>query len=358
MKIFDKMELLRALCLEFGPSGCEGRVAEMIKENIEGAYDQLIPDRMGGVIALIKGNGKTDERVMISAHMDEVGLMIREIRDDGLLCFSSMMGPDTRVVAGRRVLVGDEKSQVRGVVALKPIHTVGRGDRDKAAEMDELYIDIGAASKEEAEKHVKIGDFATFESDFVQFGEGGRLIKSKALDDRLGCAIMIRLMRDIYAREERLPFDLYFAFTGREEVLISGAKTAAHKIRPDKSFVFEATAVADIWGVPETSRVAVRGEGGAVSLLDRTTIYDKEFTNFILQVAKEENIPCQIKKYVSGGNDSSHINRAGEGVKCAAISAPCGYIHTACDVIAAEDYESMYKLALAVLEKMGVSENA
>ncbi len=352
-KILDGMELLRALCLEFGPSGCEGRVAELIKENIEGSYDELIPDRMGGVVALIKGNGASEERMIISSHMDEVGLMIREIRDDGLLCFSSMMGPDTRVVAGRRVSVGNEGSQIRGVVALKPIHTVGRGDRDKAADMDELYIDIGAASKEDAEKYVKIGDFATFESDFVQFGEGGRLLKSKALDDRLGCAIMIRLMREIYARSERLPFDLYFAFTGREEVLISGAKTVAHKIRPHRSLVFEATAVADIYGVSEISKVAVRGEGGAVSLLDRTTIYDKEFTNLILETAREKGIPCQIKKYVSGGNDSSHINRSHEGVKCAAISAPCGYIHTACDVIAAEDYESMYKLALATIDKLG-----
>ncbi len=350
------IELLRSLCQAFGPSGCEDGVALMIKENISGYYDELIPDRMGGVIALIRGNGKTDERIMISAHMDEIGFMIREICDNGLLRFSSMMGPDTRIIAGRRVAVGKADKQIRGVVALKPIHTVDRADREKAASMDELYIDIGASTKEETEKYVKLGDYGTFESDFVQFGEGGRFIKAKALDDRLGCAIMIELMREIYGREEKLPFDLYFAFTCREELALGGARCAAHKIRPHKALVLEATAVADIHGVPEMSRVAVRGEGGAVSILDRGTIYDKELTQLLLDTAKEKNIPCQVKKYVSGGNDASLIQKAAEGTKCAVLSAPCGYIHTASDVIAVDDYHSMYNLALAAIERM--SENA
>ncbi len=347
------IDLLRQMCMAFGPSGCEDDVAELIKENIEGSYDELIPDRMGGVIAHIRGSGESDERVMISAHMDEVGFMVREICDSGLIRFSSMMGPDTRIMAGRRVVVGMPGRLTRGVIALKPIHTVGRADRDKAADPDDLYIDIGVSSKEEAEKYVKIGDYGTFESDFVQFGENDRLIKAKALDDRLGCAIMIELMREIYAREEKLPFDLYFAFTCREEVLISGARTATHKIRPHKALIFEATAVADIYGVPETSRVSVRGEGGTVSIMDRGTIYDRELTDLLLSTAREKDIPCQIKKYISGGNDSSHIQRAAEGTKCAVISAPCGYIHTASDVIAKDDYFSMYKLALAAIEKMG-----
>lgn len=352
----EGLDLLRDLCLEFGPSGCEDRVADLIKENIEGSYDELIPDRMGGVVALVRGNGKSDKKVMLSAHMDEVGFMVREVRDDGLICFSSMMGPDTRIMAGRRVTVGDVDRLTRGVMTLKPVHTVDRGDRDKAAPIDELYIDIGASSKEEAEKYVKLGDYGTFESDFVQFGENGRMLKAKALDDRLGCALLIETMRKIYANKENLTCDVYFAFTCREELGIGGARCTSHKLRPDYALVFEATAVADIYGVPETSRVGVRGEGGVLSLVDRSTIYDKGLTELILNVAKENGIPCQIKKYVSGGNDASHIQRAAEGVKCAAISAPCGYIHTASDVIALSDYEAMCDLAMAVLERM--SENA
>ncbi len=347
------IELLRRLCLEFGPSGCEDRVAGLIKENIELSYDELILDRMGGVIALIRGSGASDERIMLSSHMDEVGFMVREIRDDGLIRFSSMMGGDTRIMAGRRVVLGTAESRVRGVFALKPVHKVGKDDRDKAAAMDDLYIDIGAKDREEAEKYVSIGDYGTFESDFVQFGKNGRMIKSKALDDRFGCALMIELMRKIYAREERLPFDLYFAFTCREELGISGARCAAHKIRPHKALIFEATAVADISGVPETSRVAVRGEGGAISIMDRSAIYDREFVDMLLEMGKEKGIPCQIKKYVSGGNDAGHIHKAAEGTKCAVISAPCGYIHTASDVVALDDYYSMFELALAAIERMG-----
>lgn len=350
------LDLLRELCLAFGPSGCEDDIAEMIKENIEGSYDELIPDRMGGVIALIRGNGLTNERIMISAHMDEVGFMIREICDSGLLRFSSMMGPDTRIMAGRRVTVRGKDGFIRGVISLKPIHTVDRADRDKAADIDELYVDIGASSKEEAEGYVSIGDYGTFESDFVQFGENGRLVKAKALDDRLGCAIMIEMMRKIYTRDERLPFDLYFAFTCREELGISGARCAAHKIDPQKALIFEATAVADIYGVPEVSRVSVRGEGGTVSIMDRSTIYDRKFVDLILDTAKAKNIPCQIKKYVSGGNDAGHIHKAASGTACAVISAPCGYIHTASDVIATDDYHSMNELAMAVIERM--AENA
>lgn len=350
------IDLLKDLCLAFGPSGYENEVADLIKENIEGCCDELIPDRMGGVIALIRGNGKSRERLMLSSHMDEVGFMIREICDDGLLRFSSMMGSDTRIMASRRVTVGYGERRARGVISLKPVHTVDRADRGKAATLDELYIDIGASSREEAEKYVKVGDYGTFESDFVIFGEGGRLIKSKALDDRLGCAVMIELMREIYSRNGRLPFDIYFAFTCREELGISGARCAAHKIRPHKALIFEATAVADIHGVPEISQVAKRGEGGAVSIMDRSTIYDREMVDLLLSVAKERDIPCQIKKYVSGGNDAGHIHKAAEGTKCAVISAPCGYIHTAADVIAADDYRSIYSLAIAAIERMG--ENA
>lgn len=350
------LSLLRELCLKFGPSGCEDEVAHFIKDNIEGSYDELIPDRMGGVIALIKGNGSTDERIMINAHMDEIGFMVREICEDGLIRFSSMMGPDTRIMAGRRVTLGMPGRLVRGVIALKPIHTVDRADRNKAASIDDLYIDIGASTKEEAEAHIKIGDFGTFESEFVQFGEGGRMLRAKALDDRLGCAVMIEVMREIYSREERLPFDLYFAFTCREELGISGARGVSHKLRPHKAIILEATAVADIYGVSETSKVGARGEGGIVTVMDRGTIYDKELTGLLLTVAKEKDVPCQVKKYVSGGNDAMNIQKAAGGTKCAVISAPCGYIHTASDVVARDDYDSIYRLVLAAIERM--SENA
>lgn len=354
IKEFRGIDLLRELCLAFGPSGCEEGIADMIKENIEGNYDELVPDRMGGVIAKINGSDPS-KRVMVSAHMDEVGFMIREICEDGLLRFSSLMGGDTRIMAARRVTVRGKEGDIRGVLAIKPVHVVGKDDRDKAEPIDNIYIDIGAKDKEEAEKYVSIGDYATFESDFVQFGENGRLLKGKALDDRLGCAVMCDVMAELYKAKKEgklLPYDLYFAFTCREELGLSLARCAAHKIDPQRAIIIETTAVADIHGVPDTSKVAVRGEGGAVSVMDRGTIYSKEMVDHLLAVAKEEEIPCQIKKYVSGGNDAMHIHKAAGGAKCAVISAPCGYIHTASDVVATEDYHSIYKLVLSSLSKL------
>jgi len=339
--------LLEKLCNTFGPSGCEDPVAKVILENIDGCCDELIKNRTLGVIACIRGNGKSDKRLMLSAHMDEVGFMIKSVCDDGTVKVASMCGGDTRIMAGRRVLIGrNGESLVRGVFAVKPIHLLKSDERDSALPLDELCIDIGAADKEEAEKYVSVGDYATFESDFVRFGEDGRMIKAKAIDDRAGIAIMCDLMKELYPKKDMLPFDIYFAFTCREELGISGARGAAHLIDPTHALIFESTAVGDICGTAPHKCVAKQGDGPAISLMDRSTIYDKELTKLVLSVGKEKGIPCQIKKYVSGGNDAGHIHKSRAGVRCAVMSIPSRYIHTASNVIRAEDFSSTYRLAL------------
>lgn len=350
--------LLEKLCGLFGPSGCEDPVAREIISNIEGCYDSLIPNRTLGVIAKICGNGKSTKKIMFSSHMDEVGFMIKSISDDGTLKVASMCGSDTRVMAGRRVLISrDGEKCVRGVFAVKPVHLVKADDRDSSLPLDELYIDIGAADKEEAEKHVSVGDYATFESDYVTFGEDNRMIKAKAIDDRAGCAIMCDLMKELYPVKDTIPFDMYFAFTCREELGISGARGAAHLIDPTHALIFESTAVGDIGGTAPHRCVAKQGDGPAISLMDRGTIYDKELTELVLSTGKEENIPCQIKQYVSGGNDAMHIHKSRAGVRCAVMSIPSRYIHTASNVIRAEDYVSTYRLALATIKKLSMGEN-
>lgn len=350
-------ELLRKLCNTFGPSGCEDPVAKVILENTDGCYDELLENRTLGVIALIKGNGKSDKKIMFSSHMDEVGFMIKSVCEDGTLKIASMCGGDTRIMAGRRVLISrDGEKCVRGVFAVKPIHLQKADERDSAAPLDELYIDIGAADKEEAEKYVSVGDYATFESDFVRFGEDMRMIKAKAIDDRAGNAIMCDLMRELYPVKDAIPFDMYFAFTCREELGISGARGAAHLIDPTHALIFESTAVADICGTAPHRGVAKQGDGPAISLMDRSTIYDKELTELVLSVGKEENIPCQIKQYISGGNDAGHIHKSRAGVKCAVMSIPSRYIHTASNVICAEDFVSTYRLALATVKALSESE--
>ncbi|MBR6709564.1 MAG: M42 family peptidase, partial [Clostridia bacterium] len=258
------IELLRALCLAFGPSSCEDNVADLIEQQLEGVCE-LRRNRMNHVIAHLPGTGENLPRIQLSAHMDEVGMMITSIDDNGFLRFSTIGGIDNRVICGRKVQVGTEISRIPGVIGAKAIHLQSSDERSQATPSDKLYIDIGANSREEAEKYVDIGDYATFDSDFVIFGENGRRMRSKAIDDRLGCAAIVEVIRALAEVDER-PFDLWCAFTGREEIGKSGAKVAAFEIRPDYAIILEATAIADMPDVPANSRVSDVGCGGTISI--------------------------------------------------------------------------------------------
>ena len=356
MTKYSGTELLRQLCLAFGPSGCEDNVADIIKEQIEDSYDSLYSDRLGNVIALI-GTGKNDrQRLMISAHMDEVGFMINQITDDGYLKFDTVGGIDERLLCGKNVILGDEINKIAGVITSKAIHHKKKSERGDITPINSMYIDIGLESREDALKYLDIGAYGTFDSEFIEFGKDGRKIKCKAIDDRLGCAVMVEVMRRIYPVRDTLPIDVYFCFTVREEIGISGAQVAAQTVLPSHAIVLETTAVADISNVPESSGVAIQGEGGVISLMDRSTIYDREFVSFALDVAAQRGIKTQIKKYVSGGNDAAHIHKSAAGVRTLALSAPVRYLHSPACVADREDYLSMIEHLCAILEQWRFTE--
>lgn len=358
MKRLEGIELLRALCLEFGPTGCEDNVAELIRAQLPDEADAY-RDRMGNLTYRVAGGGEgydpdNPASVMISAHMDEVGMMINEITDDGYLKFVCLGGIDPRVLCGRRVILGDGINRVRGVIASKAVHHQSPEERKTTTPADKMYIDIGVSSREEAEKYLSVGDSGTFDSGFVLFGRDGCMIKSKAVDDRLGCAVMIETIRRLREENILLPYDVYFCFTVREEVGYSGAQTTAQRIKPDTAIVLESTAVADIAGVPENSRVARLGEGGAVSLADRSTIYDRSLVTLCMKTAEKNGIKAQIKRYVSGGNDAGHIHKSGVGVRALAISAPTRYLHSASCVAAVSDFDAIKALVYALLRGRGL----
>ena len=223
----------------------------------------------------------------------------------------------------------------------KPIHLQDAEERKNVTKARDMYIDIGCDTKDEAESLVQLGDLFTFISDFKEFGDG--FIKFKALDDRLGCAIMCQVIKDICSNDYSLNYDLYFAFTTREEVGYSGAFLSTEQIKPDYAFIIESTAVGDIHGAPDEKLVSKLGEGGAISFADRSTIYDRELINQIMDMCKEKSIKYQIKQYVSGGNDAGNIQRSAYGVKVAVMSAPSRYIHSASNVIHKNDFESIYQ---------------
>lgn len=350
---FDSLSLIRELSLLFGPTGCEDRVADRIEELVAPLCTSYCRDKMGNLLCLVRTGDPTAEnrrRIMLSAHMDEVGLMVNEVCDNGMLRFGTVGGINVSVLEGRKVtLLANDGSLICGVVASKAIHHRKRDEVDKPSEISKLYIDIGAEDREDALRLVRVGTLATFDSEFYTFGKDGAYVKSKALDDRMGCAALIEIMGSLKDAPIQENFDLYFCFTVREEIGLSGAKVAAQKIAPELAIVLETTAIADLPDVEPCRRVADVGKGGVLSVMDRGTIYNRDFLNFALGVSEEKKIPAQLKRYVSGGNDAGHIHKSGAGVRCLALSVATRYLHSPSCVASMDDYRSVRDLTEAML---------
>ena len=353
----SSLQLIEKLCAAFGPSGREEAVAQLIKEQIKDICHSVHTDRMGNLIAVMKFgdvNAESRKRIMISAHMDEVGFIINSIDGDGYLRLSAIGGIDDRVIPGKKLtFLGSDGAHYNGIIATKAIHHKKRDERDQVTPLDRMYADIGAADKEDAEKYLSLGDVATFDSEFCLFGENDKFVKSKALDDRMGCAAMIEIMRQISEKKITFKNDVLFAFTVREETGLSGAGVLAHRYAPHYSIVMECTAVADLPDVADHKRIASLGEGGAISIADRSTIYQKEMIDLAMNTAERCGIKAQLKKYISGGNDAGHIHKSGSGVSVIAVSVPTRYLHSAACVAAWSDYEAVRDLVGELTNVLG-----
>lgn len=331
---------LKDLCQLDGISGDEGRVREYIISRIKDKAEYSV-DNLGNVIAFVKGRKASDKKIMISAHMDEVGFIVNYINQDGTLKISPVGGVDPRVVFSRRVRVGKD---VLGVVGGKAVHNLIPDERKKSVPFDKMCVDIGVDSKEQAQKLVSLGDSVSFVSDFISFGDG--YIKGKAIDDRAGCAIMLSLI------EEGLEYDAYFTFVVQEEIGLRGATCAAYTVAPDHAIVLEATTAADIPLAADENKVCRLRNGPVVSFMDRHTIYDKELFRLAFETAKQCDIPCQTKTMVAGGNDAGAIHVSRSGVKTAAVSLPCRYLHSPSCVIHEDDLKNAYILVKNLLDRI------
>ncbi len=334
------LETLKDLCLLNGTSGREEKVRDYITSRIDGKCEYKI-DPMGNILAFKKGKIEPKNKVMLSAHMDEVGFIVTYICDNGFLKFTSVGGIDSKVISGRTVIVGEK--EITGVIGNKALHLT-EGDEDKTApKLSSMYIDIGAKSKKEAEELVSIGDAVYFNSDFVMFGNDK--IKAKAIDDRFGCAVMIEMI------ESDLKYDTYFAFLVQEEVGCRGAGPAVFSLRPDYSIVIEATTAGDIAGVSEENSVCFHNKGAVVSFMDRSTVYNYNMFKQAFITAKKHGINIQAKTTVAGGNDAGTIHKSCEGVYTMAVSLPCRYIHSGTSVADIRDMESCLQLARVLAEE-------
>ena len=309
------LSLVKELCLLNGVSSGEDEVRAFIREKAAPYAEAMRTDALGNLIVFKKGAKATGNKLMLTAHMDEVGFIVNDITEDGYLKFAPVGGIDPRVVIGKRVSVG--LGRVQGAIGLKAYHLVSAEEEKNVPKFEDMYIDIGARDRADAEAAVSLGALVAFESDAVEFGYG--MFKAKAIDDRVGCAVMLKLL------EEELPMDCTFVFSTQEEVGTRGAFDS-HR------------------------QVAVPGRGPVLSFMDGGTVYDRELFELMRELGEKHQIPWQLKSGISGGNDASAVQRTKEGVRVAAMSVAVRYLHAPSSVACVQDFDHMHALARKWIE--------
>jgi endoglucanase len=333
--------LLKELCALDGVSGDEKDISTYLRKYLENCTDSLFVDKVGNLIAVKNGLSETAPTVLLAAHMDEVGFMITDITSDGYLKFEPIGGIDERILVSKPVLIN---RKTFGVIGIKAIHLQKKEERKKVFTADQLYIDIGAASKEEAEKTAEIGDYACFVSDYY---ENEYSISGKALDDRAGCSIIAQILKNQYDCR------IVAVFTVQEEIGLRGSTVVSNgAAAADFALIIESTGAVDLLSIQEEDWVVSLGNGPALSIMDQRTIYDRDLMHRLIKTAEGNKIPFQIRKGTQAGNDSGNIHLAGNGIKTMAVSIPCRYIHTANSVINKNDYECCYQLIDAFLHEL------
>jgi endoglucanase len=335
-------DLLRRLTEAVGVSGDEKQVRLLIRDLIASHVGEWRVDALGNLIAYKKGTGASELRVLVDAHMDEVGMMVTAVDSDGTLRFEAVGGISPAALLGKVVQVGPRR--LPGVIGARPIHLLDATQRNRNVKIDDMRIDIGAKKKDEAERRVSIGDRATF---LTPYEESGRVALGKAFDNRTGCAALIELLRG-----EPFPFDLYAVFSVQEEVGLRGAQAAAFGVRPDVALVLECTPAYDLPNERDVSPNVALGRGPSLYVMDAGTIQDPRLVGHIMHTAEERGIPYQIRQPGGGGTNTAVIQRAGGAVPAATIATPARYAHAPTSMINLDDYRNVVQLAGAVLSNL------
>ncbi len=322
--------LLEELVGIYGPSSNERLIREYISNEIKNYVDEIEVDALGSLIARKKGDGK---KIMISAHMDQIGSMVIDIDEKGFVRFTNIGGISPIISLSQQVIF--ENGTV-GVISAEPMDDISK------IKLENMYIDIGAFSKEEAEKKVNIGDICIYKS---QFQENENVVFTRYLDDRVGCFIAIEALKAI---KESIN-DLYFVFSVQEEVGLRGAKTAAYKINPDVGIALDVTGHGD---TPKAKRFAVGlNKGAAIKVKDHSIICHPKIKEILVELAKENKIPYQMEVLEFGGTDSGAIHITKEGIPSGVISVPTRYVHSTYEVASKNDIINCTKLLVKFLEK-------
>ncbi|MFD1553149.1 M42 family peptidase [Putridiphycobacter roseus] len=337
-------QLLAEICKTPGAPGFEQKVRSLVIREVSPYVDEVTVDNMGNVYAFKKG--KSDKKVMIGAHMDEIGFIVTHIDDDGFIRFHTLGGFDPKTLTAQRVIIHG-KEDIIGVMASKPIHVMTAEERNKVAKIQDYFIDTGLP-KAAVEKLVTIGDPITREREFIQMGE---CVNSKSLDNRLAVFILIETLKAL--KDVEVPYDIYGVFTVQEEVGIRGASVSALKINPDFGFGLDTTIAFDLPGAAAHEKITKLGAGTAIKIMDASTICDYRMVDYMKKTAEKNNIKWQPEILTAGGTDTAGIQRMAQGGSIAgAISIPTRHLHQVIEMANINDIEGSINLLTNCLKDL------
>jgi endoglucanase len=337
-------KLLSKICTTPGVSGFEQRIREVVLEEIKDLVDEVQVDNMGNVYAIKKGN--SDKKVMIGAHMDEIGFIVTHIDDKGFIRFHTLGGFDPKTLTAQRVIIHGKKDVI-GVMASKPIHVMTPDERNKVANLSDYFIDTGLTA-EEVKELIEIGNPITREREFIEMGN---CVNGKSLDNRLAVFILIETLKQLKGKE--VPYDIYGVFTVQEEVGIRGANVSALRIKPDFGFGLDTTIAFDLPGAAPHEMITKLGEGTAIKIMDASTICDYRMVDFMKKTATKHNIKWQSEILTAGGTDTAGIQRMVEGGSIAgAVSIPTRHLHQVIEMANKDDIQGSIDLLVACVSEL------
>lgn len=338
------LSLLNEICTTPGAPGFEKKVRELVLREIKPLVDEIEIDNMGNVYAIKKG--KDSKRVMVGAHMDEIGFIVTHIDDNGFIRFHTLGGFDPKTLTAQRVIIHGKKDII-GVMASKPIHVMSPDERNKVAKLSDYFIDTGL-SAEEVKEIVSIGDPVTREREFIEMGN---CVNGKSLDNRLAVFILIETLRQL--KGKKIPYDLYGVFTVQEEVGIRGANVSALRINPDFGFGLDTTIAFDLPGAAKHEMITKLGDGTAIKIMDASTICDYHMVEFMKKTADKNKIKWQPEILTAGGTDTAGIQRMTEGGSIAgAVSIPTRHLHQVIEMAHKEDIQGSIDLLTACIKEI------
>ncbi len=338
-------ELLNRIFRATGISGYEKEIASIMQEEFKKTCDEVWQDDFGNCIAR-KGSG--NKKIMLAAHMDEIGLLIKQVTNEGYLNFIKVGGIDDRVLPGQRVIIKNKKGEFLGIIGAKPPHLQKEEERKQVIKYEDMFIDIGARSKEEALEKVSVADQAVFEAGCGSIGKD--LIYGKAVDNRAGCYALLKIMEKLGKDAE-----VYAVATAQEEVGLKGARVASFKINPDFAIALDTTVAGDTPQIKERESILKLGEGVAITIMEasgRGIIVNERIKDLFIETAKINNIKYQIDIIEGGMTDGAIICLNREGISTGVLSIPARYLHSPTGVFSMNDLNAMVELTLKVIEKV------